>query len=149
MHFQGMFLGVGGVEHLNLRQIGNQRRRVLVDLDRAQRRFEGVRPRQRQAVDRDPVTGAQQHDPLDPCVGGFDPGVSAGRDGAGIHVSRVGRDDRLGHGADGDLGVVPAPGKHGLKLGRTAGIEGVGDGGGADGTGSADGHWRSPGCMTT
>ena len=114
MHFQGMFLGMGRVEHLNLRQVGDQGSRFLVDFDGAQGRGEGVGARQGQAIHRDPVAGTQQNDSFDTPVRRPDPRIGAGRHGAGIDIARMGGDDRLGHGADGDPGIVPAMGEQGL-----------------------------------
>ena len=139
VHFEAVIVLVGGVEHLNERQVADLPDRIGVDGNFAERRRERVRFGQRYTVHGDPVARAHHHHAFDPVGPRDKAGIGAGGGKPRINVAGMGRDDGLGHRAVRLAVRLAAPGRfgkvvpdRGFQLPGVARIKHPGDGGRAD-----------------
>ena len=128
MHLQAVLAGVGRVEDLHLRQVGELGERPGVHSDPAERSLEELGAGGRETSEGHVVAGAQQDDPANGLACPAEAGVGGGRDRARIDVTGVGRDEGLGGRAvPGGVGGVGGVGKERLdrlaKLLRVVRVE--------------------------
>ena len=96
LHFERVLFGVRRRRFHDLGQAADRGDRLFVQRDPAKGRVECARPRQREAVHGNPVTGTEDHDASDDAARRAQLIVGARRDRSGIDKTGVRDDHRLG-----------------------------------------------------